>query len=300
MHEDYFFGVSEEGFHRIFFTEWEPAGNGLGTVIAVHGLTRNGRDFDFLAQYLAAHHYHVYCPDIVGRGESDWLKDPQHYTYEQYVADMNAMIARTGVHDLAWIGTSMGGIIGMVLASMNNTPIRCLVLNDIGAQIPATGLARLASYPSQDPEFKSLSEAVQYFKKIYSTFGMLSEEEWLHLTEHSVTEVSPRKWVTKLDHRVKLASAKSKIAWSSIMHPFKALEGIMFDVDLWSIWRKIKCPVLIIHGKDSDMLTTGIINKMHAIHPHTEVLEVEQVGHAPPLFDQHQHEVIAHWLAEHY
>lgn len=299
MNKDYFWGLSEEGFHRVAFTEWGKAKNSHIPIICVHGLTRNGRDFDPLAQFLSERGKHVFCPDIVGRGDSDTLKIPLHYTYEQYIADMNGMIARTGATMIDWIGTSMGGLIGMMLAAQTNSPIRRLILNDVGPQIPVRALQRLARYVGRDPVFTSLDEATQYFKTTYSEIGQLTESQWRKITENSVREISPGQFVSKTDKGVLLSQAKSKIAWRAFMHPHKALEGTLFDIDLWHIWRKITCPVLVIHGKQSDLLLPEIISKMREIHGDTDLLEIPDAGHAPALFATAEHEFIYDWLARH-
>ncbi len=124
MQKKYYLGLSEEGFHRIAYLEWGEKNLSKSPIICAHGLTRNSHDFDSLANYLSQTGYHIFCPDVVGRGDSDWLKNPMYYTYEQYLADMNAMISRIGTTELNWIGTSMGGLLGMVLASMPKTPIK--------------------------------------------------------------------------------------------------------------------------------------------------------------------------------
>lgn len=298
MKNDYFLGLSEEGFHRVVYGEWGVANPSKLPIICVHGLTRNRRDFDELAGYLTKQGEHVFCPDVVGRGDSDWLKNPLHYTYEQYIADMTVMIAKTGAKEVNWIGSSMGGLLGMFLASMRNTPIKRLVINDIGPQIPAKGIARLAQYTGKEPEFSSLEEAKRYFKSVYTGFGTLTEEQWLNLATNSVRETAEGKYIAKLDPGVKIAPAKSKIAWRALMHPLKAMTGNFFDVDLWPIWHTVHCPVLLIHGKHSDLLTTPIIEKMQQNHGNVEVFEVEDAGHAPALMDINQHKKIYQWLTK--
>lgn len=296
MKKDYFFGLSKEGLHRLAYTEWGSPCPNKRPIICVHGLTRNRHDFDLLAAYLSQQDYHLFCPDIVGRGESSWLKDAAYYTFEQYIADMNTLIARTHAHEIDWIGTSMGGIIGMMLASMPGTPIRRLILNDIGAQIPIKGLVRLSTYINKNPIFTNLEEAKSYFKKIYADFGPLTDQEWRQLTENSVQSIGPGKWSPNLDPRITLTPAKSKLLWQCLVNPHKALEGTFFDVDLWHIWRQITCPVLIIHGKNSDILLDSIIEKMKVSHAQTEVLSIAQAGHAPALLDSFQHHAIHQWL----
>lgn len=297
MKKDYFLGLSEEGFHKVSYLEWGAANEDNIPIICVHGLTRNAHDFDSLARYLANEGRHVFCPDIVGRGDSDWLKNPQHYTYEQYIEDMNAFIARIGTKQVDWVGTSMGGLIGMILASYTNSPIRRLIMNDIGPQIPIKGIQRLSQYAGKDPEFANLEDAKHYFKTIYGEFGTLTEEQWQQVTENSVVEIAPSRFVSKMDQNVKLSSSKSKIAWRAFLHPQKALEGTLFDIDLWHIWRNVKCPVFVIHGRNSDILTHQIIDKMHKIHPEDmAVMEVADAGHAPALMAERQHEFINQWL----
>jgi len=298
MKKDYLLGLSEDGFHKIAYTEWGNPDSTKPPVICVHGLTRNGRDFDSLAEYLAQHGNHIYCPDIVGRGDSDWLNNPLHYTYEQYIADMNAMIARTQARQVDWIGTSMGGLIGMIAASMPNSPIRRLVMNDVGPQIPVKAVTRLSKYAGKDPEFSSIEDAKRYFQMIYADFGVMSDAQWQNFTENSIREIAPGKFTTKLDQGIKRTPAKSKIAWNLLLNPHKALEGTFFDVDLWKFWRKVTCPVLVIHGARSDLLLPGIIEKMKAAHANMEVLEVPNAGHAPALMEAGQHDVIQRWLSK--
>lgn len=296
MKKDYFLGLSEEGFHRVVYSEWGEFDNTQLPIICVHGLTRNRHDFDDLAKYLSDKGNHVFCPDIVGRGDSDWFKNPLHYTYEQYISDMTGMIARVHKERVNWIGSSMGGLLGMFLASMSNSPIERLVINDIGPQIPAKGIARLAKYAGKEPEFSSILEAKNYFKSVYTGFGNLSDEQWLTLTKNSIREISPGKFAAKLDPGVKIMPAKSKIAWRALMHPLKALEGTFFDIDLWPIWHNVSCPVLVIHGRMSDLLTPPIIEKMQKSHGNIDVVEVDDAGHAPALLDPQQHELIYQWL----
>ncbi len=296
MKQDFCLGLSEEGFHHIAYTEWGTPNPTLTPILCLHGMTRNGRDFDKLAEYMSYLGRHVFCPDIVGRGESSWLKNPLHYSFEQYMADMNAMIARIGAKQVDWIGTSLGGLIGMFLAAMPDTPIRRLVLNDVGAQIPSKGIMRLTQYAGKDPYFNSMEEAKNYYKKVMYDIGELSDADWQRITESSVRQDTSGRFVSKTDHGIMMSHAKSKVAWQALMHPLKALEGSLFDMDWWRIWRKITCPVLIIHGEKSDILTPSIIQKMRVIHPVTEVVTIPNVGHAPALISDEQHEMIHNWL----
>ncbi len=296
MNQNYLLGLSEEGFHRVAYTEWGIAKENETPIICVHGLTRNGRDFDALASQLSEQGYHLYCPDIVGRGNSDWLKNPLHYTYEQYLADMTALIALTRAKQIDWIGTSMGGVIGMVLASLPNTPIRRLVLNDIGPLIPLKGLSRLAKYTGLDPVFNTMEEAKQYYKTIYSTFGPLTDAQWEQLVGSSIKPDGKGHFVSKLDPGVKTSQAKSQLAWKLLFNQQKTLQGLFFDIDLWEIWNKINCPVLVIRGQQSDILLPETVAKMQQSKSNVEIVEIAETGHAPVLQAIEQINIISKWL----
>ena len=300
MKTDYYLGLSEEGFHHIVYTEWGTSSSRYAPLIGIHGLTRNRRDFDNLASYLSQREFHLVCPDMVGRGDSDWLKNPLYYTYEQYIADCNVLISRMHTQKVDWIGTSMGGIIGMILASLPNSPIRCLILNDVGPQIHLQGLTRLMLNATQHPYFSSLEAAIQYHKTTLPDLGNLTEAQWKQITENSIYEMKPGVFTLKFDQNIQTTSMKSKIAWKSVLHPHKALEGVLFDVELWHIWKTIRCPVLVIHGKKSDILSTGIIEKMRHYPAPLDVLEVPEAGHAPALLDVAEHEMIYEWLKKTY
>ncbi len=167
------------------YAEWGAA-EAARVVLCVHGLTRSGRDFDRLAAALAASGCRVVCPDVVGRGSSDWLEDPAGYAYPQYLADMTALIARLDVEAVDWVGTSMGGLIGMMLAAQPGTPIRRLVINDIGPFIPKAALARIGDYLGQDQSFADLEAAEAHLRTVHAPFGPLTDAQWEHLTLHSV------------------------------------------------------------------------------------------------------------------
>lgn len=296
MQKKHLLGLSEEGFHKMAYIEWGNR-NSSTPIVCVHGLTRNSRDFDYLARHLSLMKRHVFCPDIVGRGDSDWLVNPLHYSYEQYLADLNALISRINADQIDWIGTSMGGLLGMILASLPKNPIRRLVLNDVGPQISTQALARLSAYAGQDPIFSSMEEAKNYFKRICVDVGPLSDNEWQTITENSVQENANGKFVVKLDQKIKFIPSKSKLLWQAILHPQKTLEGTLFDIDLWHIWRNVKCPVLVIHGARSDILTKTTLTKMQQTHPQVEIFTVQDAGHAPALIHNEQIEKIANWLS---
>ena len=178
--------LGPHGFHRIVYREWgEP--DHPHVVVCVHGLTRNSRDFDPLAAHLAKRR-RVICPDIAGRGESPWLPHPGDYGYPLYLSDMAALIARAGVETVDWVGTSMGGLIGMFLAAQPGNPIRRLVMNDVGPLVPKAALERLASYVGVDPAFDGLPQLEQYLRQICAPFGPLTDAQWQHLARHSARQ----------------------------------------------------------------------------------------------------------------
>ncbi|MDH3596146.1 MAG: alpha/beta hydrolase [Rhodospirillales bacterium] len=271
-------GLSKGGFHRLAYTEWGRPQAGHAA-LCVHGLTRNGRDFDVLAGALAEQGLKVACPDVVGRGRSDRLSDPAGYGYPQYLADMNALIARLDVPWLDWIGTSMGGLIGMMMAAQPNTPLRRLVVNDVGPFIPVAALRRIGDYVGRDPRFAGLDAAEAYFREVHAPFGALTDPQWRRLTEHSVVP----------------DGAGYRLAYDpAIAAPFQDEE--LKDVDLWPVWEAIEIPVLVLRGADSDLLLSETAAEMAARAPRAEVVEIPGCGHAPALMDERQIALVRDWL----
>ncbi len=180
------------------------------------------------------------CPDVAGRGRSDWLPAAD-YTYPQYLADMTVLIARLGAGDVDWLGTSMGGLIGMQLAAAAQSPVRRLILNDIGPFIPKAALARIGDYVGKDPHFASLDELEAYLRKIHAPFGPMTDQDWRHLA---------------LQGYRRRENGGFGLAYDpGIAAGFVA--GVKQDVDLWALWDKIACPVLVLHGANSDVLTAS-------------------------------------------
>lgn len=273
-------------FHRMAYVEW---GNGasLRVVVCVHGLTRQGRDFDFLAHVLATRGFRVVCPDVAGRGLSDRLPDPKYYAAPQYLADMTVLIARLGVERVDWVGTSMGGLIGLLLAAQPNTPIRRLVLNDIGPFIAKAALGRIADYLGADPLFPDLAAAEAYVRDVHSGFGPLTEEGWRHLALHSVRADPGGGFRLRYD--------------PALAGPFRA--SAEADADLWAAWTKVRAPVLVLRGELSDVLSPETARLMAAggpdgVGPKAELVSFSGVGHAPSLISGDQIGKVADWLAK--
>ena len=275
--------LSAEGFHRMHYVEWgDPAASRV--VICVHGLTRNGRDFDELAQALAPD-CRVVCPDVVGRGRSDWLREKTGYGYPQYCADLTALIARVtrgSTERLYWVGTSMGGILGMLLAASAKTPIDRLVVNDVGAHIPAASLQRLGTYVGKDPRFKTYRELEAYVRIVCAPFGPLTDAQWRHLTEHGAKQREDGSWGMSYDPGIGIPLQKPK-------------EEIA-DVDLWQHYEAIRCPTLLLRGAQSDLLLAETATQMTQRGPKARLVEFAGIGHAPMLMARDQIDVVRDFL----
>jgi pimeloyl-ACP methyl ester carboxylesterase len=279
MRPGHVLGLSPGGFHRLAYVAWGARGQvEQRPLICVHGLTRNGRDFDRLAVALSAERP-VICPDVVGRGLSDWLEDPTGYGYGQYCADMTALIARLDVEEVDWVGTSMGGLIGMMLAARPNSPIRRLVLNDVGPLVPAAALRRLSGYVGKDPIFDDLVGLEAYLRKIHATFGTLDDAAWRHLAAHS--------------HR-RLPDGRLGLAYDPAIGQGLAAAASM-DIDLSALWQAVRCPVLVLRGADSDLLLAETARSMAS---KAKVVEISDVGHAPSLMVPAQIDLVHSWLSD--
>lgn len=270
--------ASPAGLHRMLCTEWGPA-DSRKVALCVHGLTRNGRDFDALARALAQEGWRVVCPDMVGRGRSDWLSEPAGYELQQYVADIVTLIARLGVEELHWVGTSMGGIIGIRLASYARTPVRSLVLNDIGPEIALGALTRLAGHVGRMPNFADLAEAEAWMRVACAPYGQLSDAQWAHLTKHSLRA---------LDDGFELAYDPAVAQVFGTLPP----GGVQF----WSAYEAVRCPVLALRGEESDVLGQATLRRMASCGPKAETVEIPATGHAPMLMDAAQIGLVTDFL----
>lgn len=277
-----FLSLGPHGFHRIAYTQW---GNGHSkrVVVCVHGLTRSGRDFDALATELSADEdagYRIACPDLAGRGHSHWLSDPADYQLPVYMSDMTAMIARLGVEQVDWVGTSLGGLIGMSLAAQPNSPIRSLVMNDVGPLVPSSALQRIGDYVGHKEKFADYASLKNYLMNVHASFGDLTDEQWEHLCTHSGRKNEDGSWSLHYD--------------PSIALNFRAAAAV--DIDLWPLWEQITCPVLVLRGEDSDLLTRDVAHQMLERGPAAELIEFPGCGHAPALMDKDQIRAISSWL----
>lgn len=269
--------LSGSGFHKLSYLESGP--EHPVPVVCVHGLARNARDFDNLAKALTAAGRRVICADVVGRGESGWLRRPMDYGYPQYLADIAALIARLDCEQVDIVGTSMGGLIGMMLAAQPDNPVRRLVINDVGPFIPKAALERILDYFGKDPRFSDLAAAEAYHRSTYRSFGILNDVQWRHLTETSV-RCEGDAWRLHYD--------------PSIAVPLRDIE--LADVDLWALWDVIACPALVLRGASSDLLLPETAAQMEQRGPRAQVIEFADCGHAPALLDPDQIDPVRDWL----
>lgn len=278
-----FIALGPHGFTRLGYTAWGP-GDAERTVVCVHGLTRNSRDFDFLAQRLAALGMRVVAPDLPGRGRSAPPARAEHYGTPLYLAVMGALIAHLGVSEIDWIGTSLGGHIGMELAARPGNPIRRLVLNDFGARVPVAALQRIGRYLQNAQRFGTLPEVETYLRKIYAPFGRLSDAQWRHIAQHSIVEEDGQ---LRLNYDPGIVTQFSR--------------PIFLDVALWRVWEQVACPVLILRGQHSDLLLAVTVVEMKrrglaAGHGRVQSIEIPDSGHAPALMADTQVDPIENFL----
>ena len=281
--------LDARGLHRMAYWEWGDASN-LNVLVCVHGLSRQGRDFDTLAQDLAPN-YRVICPDVVGRGQSDWLSDPMAYGVPTYAADMVTLIARLGVVQVDWLGTSMGGLIGMVVASLASKGpalIRRLVLNDVGPAVQPAAIQRIATYLGQPAHWKTLDEAAAALWAISQGFGPHSREQWLALTR-------PQLVADEKDGQTGFKSHYDP----AIAVPVRAMTPEMAatgEAMLWHCYDRIAAPTLLLRGAESDLLSPATAQAMTQRGPRARLHEFAGVGHAPMLVQPEQRAVVREFL----
>lgn len=279
--------LSPAGLHRMAYWEWgDPANDKV--LVCAHGLTRTGRDFDALARRMA-NRYRVVCPDVVGRGRSDWLGNSAYYTVPQYVADMMPLLARTQAETLHWLGTSMGGLIGMALAGLHDSPIDRLVLNDVGPRLDPAALVRIGQYVGKAPAFRSFEEAQAYVSTVSASFGPHTDEQWRELTRHVVRQADGPSGLWGMHYDPAIGDAFAAI------DPAAAIAA---EAALWHVYGNIECPILVVRGERSDLLTEDTLERMLAGNPHASCTVVPGVGHAPTFMVPEQLDVVDRFLSE--
>ncbi len=278
---------SPSGLHHMSYKEWGDERN-PNILICAHGVTRVGDDFDTLAQALSDH-YRVICPDVVGRGRSGKLLNPKLYTVPQYVSDMITLIARVTAHNegaqIDWFGTSMGGLIGMALASLPGNPIRKLVLNDIGPTLDPVALLRIGDYIGQDLRFPDFETAARFVREVSNSFGAHTDAQWHKLASDVLRQEPDGKWVRHYD--------------MGLAQPFSAATPESAKADeaaLWAAYDGITCPTLLVRGANSDLLSRETAHLMTQRGPRAQLVEIAGVGHAPTFINGDQIAVARNFL----
>jgi pimeloyl-ACP methyl ester carboxylesterase len=272
--------------HRVACHQWGDPAN-PHVVFCVHGLTRQGRDFDVLARALSATR-RVVCVDVPGRGQSDWFADPMKYQVPFYAQDMVAVVAGLKAQTLDWVGTSMGGLIGMAFCGHPDLqkmfPVRRLVLNDVGPGLQWSAIERIGAYVGRDVSFASIEEGAEYLRTLSVGFGPHTSEQWLELSRH-MFKVKEGRYVLHYD--------------PAIGAPFRSISQEEFmkgEPVLWGLYDNIKAQTLLTRGANSDLLTRETAQQMAERGPKAKVVEFDGVGHAPTFVAQDQLSVVTEFL----
>jgi len=276
VREETLLHLGPEGFHRVAYREWGAHDN-PEVLICVHGISRRASDFDDIAQALS-NDYRVVCPDMPGRGLSDWMDDKSHYVQGLYLSICAALIARTGARSVDWLGTSMGGRLGMALASTPNTPIRKLVINDIGPQVPAAGRADNFAHFGTDPRFESEQAGMRYVRETRAAFGPTTEAAWLKFCKDSLRQMDDGQWTLHYDPGLKVTA------------------GAAASSEAWQQWQRITCPVYVLWGLKSKILIADVVERMQTTGPKAEVFAVPYAGHCPRLENDEQIDAVRQFL----
>ncbi|MFW8566296.1 alpha/beta fold hydrolase [Orrella sp. 11846] len=295
---------SPTGIHQMAYYDWGDPDN-PDVLLCVHGLTRNGRDFDEVAKRLSKR-FRVVCPDVVGRGLSDWLVNPAGYQVPQYAADMVSLIGRLQPKTLNWVGTSMGGLIAMVYSALvakaqsgkapvpparltasipdSVVPITRLVLNDVGPRVEPESLARIGAYLGDLTQYDSFEEGLAYMRQTAQSFGLQTDEQWEMFTRHYFVQKDGH-WIKHYDPNIAMGFAG--------MTPEMMAKGEEY---LWHVYSKITSDILVLHGVESDLLTAESVARMQASNARTQVRSIEGVGHAPSLLKDHEIDLLESFL----
>ncbi len=274
-----FNSICPSEFHKVNYNYWSTP-SAKENLICVHGVTRNSKDFFFLAQQLKDN-FNIACPDIAGRGDSDYLSNVADYNFDNYATDISIMAAHLDFNHFNYLGTSMGGIVGIKMAAKRNSPIKKLVLNDIGPFVPKTLFIAVKSMVATAPKyFNSFEETLKFFAKNSLGFGPMTGDQLSEFTDAAVAETGDGKQFYNYDPHI-------VDRWT---------EDTTHDLNMWSDWDKIQCPVLILRGKNSPALSKETAEEMLTRGPNTTMVEFENTGHAPHLLCEKQAAIIKKWL----
>ncbi|WP_256079396.1 alpha/beta fold hydrolase [Massilia sp. YIM B04103] len=281
---------SMSGLHTMAYKEWGEQDN-PNVLVCVHGVTRVSDDFDNMARALAGH-YRVICPDVVGRGRSGRLRNPQLYRVPQYVSDMVTLLARVLANgerqSVDWFGTSMGGLIGMGLAGLPDSPVSKLILNDIGPVLDPVALQRIGDYIGQDLRFPSFEVGAKFVRDVSLPFGPHTDEEWHKLAADVLRQDADGNWVRHYD--------------MGLAQPFRSATPESAAADeamLWTFYDAIRCPTLLVRGGESDLLSRATARSMTERGPKAKLVEIPGVGHAPTFIHDDQIAIAKDFLLNH-
>lgn len=289
---------NSRGTHKIVYSDWKPKNHDANTanvLVCIHGLTGNGNDFDFLADKLTEENYRIIAIDLPGRGRSDFLQNPLDYNYDQYVTDINAVLSDLDLNkpkSIDWLGVSLGGLLGFMIAAEENSPIRRLIVNDVGPEVPQAALDFIYRVIKRTYTFNSLTDFENRLRATRGKFwGPMENMHWQHMAEHNHRTI-----------KAGLIFKKDKITYAydpKISHIFKtAPTG---SEDLWQSWKKIDCPILVLRGENSLLLTHEGLEKMLKNPPKNSAINTHtfaDCGHVPSLMQDDQILVIQNWLEQ--
>jgi len=280
--EKSYFSFHETGQHQIYFNDWGPEdGN---PVICVHGLTGNGYDFDFLAENLIEHGHRLIAVDLPGRGRSDFHSDPLLYNYDQYMRDLHELLVHLDLQapeSVDWLGVSLGGLLGIRLAALEHSPIKRLIINDVGPTVPQAALDFIYQVISQEYHFDTVKDLEQRMRATRGlTWGPVSDAQWHHMAEHNARATDDGRITYAYDPQIARIFENAPIG----------------DVDLWESWQQITCPAMVIQGADSLLLTDDILDRMEELREF-DLTVFEDCGHVPSLMAPDQIKAVRKWLA---
>ncbi len=280
--EKHTFGITDHVRHKIVYNDWgDPKGL---PIMCVHGLTGNGHDFDFLAEDLIKHGYRLLCVDLPGRGRSDFLENPLDYNYDQYVQDLNAVLSHEDLDEpgsVDWLGVSLGGLLGIRMAGMDNSVIKRLIVNDVGPVVPQAALDFIYQAISKHYSFDTIQDFEKRLRETRGlTWGPMQDKHWRHMAEHNARALEDGNITYSYDQRISIVFEKEPVG----------------DVNLWEHWAEISVPTLVIQGKQSMLLTDDIVNDMRGSGPAFDHVVFEGCGHVPSLMADNQIEMIRTWL----
>lgn len=288
MKEHHVVSRNSKGHHKIAYTEWGTENEDI--IVCVHGLTGNSHDFDWLAPSLATQGFRVIAVDMAGRGRSDFLPDPQDYNYRQYLHDINVLLSYLGISGnsgIGWLGISMGGLLGICLAGMEDTPIRYMVIDDIGPSLPQNDLDLITQYIAQEYIFENLKEMEDFMRQTRGlSWGPVAEDQWAKMAENNARALDDGKLTYAFDPAIAEVFAKEPAG----------------NLDLWQCWDNIECPVFVLRGADSTIFPQNVADEMLTRGPGSRglmTLEViDGIGHVPALMDEAQITMVGNWMAK--